>query len=72
MSYFESDHKPLRMYRLQQYNFKLQFTLGRDNVVANLLSRSVPPDSTCAQVDSEEDLIQLPHSPLADTVSLKI
>ena len=37
-------HKPLRLHRwadrLQQYNFRLHFTPGRDNVVADLLSRA--------------------------------
>lgn len=54
--------------RLQQYNFKLQ---GRGNVVADLLLSSVPTTSTYARVDSEEDIIQLLHSPLQDTVSIK-
>ena len=39
-------HKPLRLHRwadcLQQYNFRLHFTPGRENVVADLLSRAIP------------------------------
>ncbi len=45
MSPSGSGHKPLRMYRwtdrLQQYDFTIQYTSGRDNVVADLLSRSI-------------------------------
>lgn len=69
-------HRPLRLHRwaerLQQYNYTLQFTPGRDNVVADLLSRATPsllpdpgPDS------AEQGLIQMLHTPLQSTVSLQ-
>ena len=71
-------HKPLRLHRwadrLQQYNFRLHFTPGRDNVVADLLSRAIPnspPDPYLApgQDQAEHDLVQLLHTPLQETVS---
>ena len=38
-------HRPLRLHRwadrLQQFNFKLHFTLSQDNMVADVLSRAV-------------------------------
>ena len=44
-----SGHKPLRHYRwserLQAYNFTTQFTPGKENVVADLLSRATPDPS---------------------------
>ena len=73
-------HKPLRLHRwadrLQQYNFRLHFTPGRDNVVADLLSRAIPnspPDPYLApgQDQAEHDLVQLLHTPLQETVSLR-
>ncbi|XP_062373903.1 uncharacterized protein K02A2.6-like [Sardina pilchardus] len=73
-------HKPLRLHRwadrLQQYNYGLQFTPGRDNVVADLLSRSIPTQPTPPVEDlehdqTEQDLIQLLHAPLQETVSLR-
>ncbi|KAJ8353780.1 hypothetical protein SKAU_G00213470 [Synaphobranchus kaupii] len=40
-----SGHRPLRLHRwgerLRQYDYQLRFTPGRDNVVADLLSRSI-------------------------------
>ncbi|XP_057713151.1 uncharacterized protein K02A2.6-like [Corythoichthys intestinalis] len=71
-----SGHKPLRLYRwserLQAYNFTTVFTPGRDNVVADLLSRatpSSPPD--IAPDGSESELILMLHEPLQTTVSLQ-
>ena len=75
-------HRPLRLHRwydrLRQYNFDLKFTPGRDNVVADLLSRSVPasaPTSAPAlHVGSdcmEQDIINMLHTPLQSTVSLQ-
>ncbi len=69
-------HKPLRLHRwydrLRQYNYSLQFTPGRDNVVADLLSRSIPAENTCTgSSDVETDIIQLLHIPLQDVVSLQ-
>lgn len=73
-------HKPLRLHRwadrLQQYNFRLQFTPGRDNVVADLLSRAIPSPPTAKPLaperdQAEHDLIQLLHTPLQETVSLQ-
>ncbi|KAK0152341.1 hypothetical protein N1851_006252 [Merluccius polli] len=60
----------------QQYNFRLHFTPGRDNVVADLLSRAIPnspPDPYLApgQDQAEHDLVQLLHTPLQETVSLR-
>ena len=72
-------HKPLRLHhwaeRLQQYNFCLQFTPGRDNVVAiDLLSRSIitpTPESTApVREEVEHNIIQHLHTPLQETVSL--
>ena len=71
-------HKPLRLHhwadRLQQYNFCLQFTPGRDNVVANLLSRSIiaPTLESTAPVhdEVEHNIKQLLHTPLQETVLL--
>ncbi len=64
-------HKPLRLHRwadrLNQYNYQLLFTPGKDNVVADFLSRSaVEPTSTAKQPESdiERDLVQLVYEPL--------
>ncbi|KAJ8332651.1 hypothetical protein SKAU_G00424400 [Synaphobranchus kaupii] len=65
--------KPLRLHRwadrLQQYNYHLQFTPGRDNVAADLPSRSIPspptaPTQASGQDQAEHDLVQLLHTPL--------
>ncbi len=69
-------HKPLRLHRwydrLRQYNYSLQFTPGRDNVVADLLSRSIPAENTCTgSRDVETDIIQMLYIPLQDVVSLQ-
>ncbi|XP_036384580.1 uncharacterized protein K02A2.6-like [Megalops cyprinoides] len=73
-------HRPLRLHRwadrLLQYNYRLQFTPGRDNVVADLLSRSVPAPPTSqvlvpGREQAENDIIQLLHTPLQETVSLR-
>ncbi|KAL0161729.1 hypothetical protein M9458_045454, partial [Cirrhinus mrigala] len=71
-------HRPLRLHRwydrLRQYNYKLQFTPGRENVVADLLSRSVLVQGTTDDVNHPEtDIIQLTHTshtPLQSIVSL--
>lgn len=70
-----SGHKPLRLYRwserLQAYNFTTQFTPGRENVVADLLSRATPnptPDAT--QDPSELELVLMLHMPHQTTISL--
>ncbi|KAG7275128.1 hypothetical protein CRUP_024694 [Coryphaenoides rupestris] len=60
----------------QQYNYHLQFTPGRDNVVADLLSRAIPnppigPTLAPGRDSAEHDLVQLLHTPLQGTVSLK-
>ncbi|KAJ8015112.1 hypothetical protein DPEC_G00022770 [Dallia pectoralis] len=67
-------HRPLRLYRwsdrLQQYDFQLQFTPGKTNVVADFLSR--PAAIQCSAVSPEdEEVVHLVHSPLKDTVSLR-
>lgn len=68
-------HRPLRLHhwydQLCQYNYNLQFTLGRENVVADLLSRSVPVQGITDVVNHPEtDIIQLLHTPLQSIVSL--
>uniref|UniRef100_W5M8J2 Gypsy retrotransposon integrase-like protein 1 n=1 Tax=Lepisosteus oculatus TaxID=7918 RepID=W5M8J2_LEPOC len=69
-------HRPLRLHRwsvrLQQYNFAPQFTPRRENVVADLLSRSFPnlpggPDSDTL----EPNLIKMLYTALQATVSLQ-
>lgn len=75
MSPSGSGHKPLRMYRwtdrLQQYDFTIQYTSGRDNVVADLLSRSLSSPTTSCNATEDMDLIQLVHAPLTAFVSLE-
>ena len=71
-----TEHRPLQLYRwvdsLQQYDFKLHFTPGRDNVVADLLSRAFIIATPASQlVDMEDDLILLLHTPLQAAVSLR-
>ncbi|KAI3367271.1 hypothetical protein L3Q82_008317 [Scortum barcoo] len=43
-----SDHKPLHLYRWSE---RLQFTPGRENIVADLLSRAAP----CSALDTAQD-----------------
>jgi len=73
-------HKPLCLHRwanrLQQYNYRLQFTPGRDNAVADLLSRAIPDTPTAPTLapgrdPAEHDLVQRLHTPLQETVLLK-
>lgn len=69
-------HRPLRLHcwsdRLRQYNFELQFTPGRLNVVADLLSRSVTCPAPHMDTETvEKDMILMLHSPLQATVSLQ-
>lgn len=73
-------HRPLRLHRwadrLLQYHYRLQFTPGRDNVVADLLSRAIPtpptPQVSVPVLEQEEhDIVQLLHTPLQETVSLQ-
>ena len=65
-----SGHKPLRLHRwgerLRQYDYEPKFTPGRDNVVANLLSRSIngPTPIASPGVDTELELIQMLQTPL--------
>ncbi|KAI3364779.1 hypothetical protein L3Q82_000918 [Scortum barcoo] len=71
-----SDHKPLCLYRwserLQAYNFTTQFTPGRENVVADLLSRAM----LCSALDTVQDpqepeLILMLHTPPQGAISLQ-
>uniref|UniRef100_A0A674DZP4 Gypsy retrotransposon integrase-like protein 1 n=1 Tax=Salmo trutta TaxID=8032 RepID=A0A674DZP4_SALTR len=69
-------HKPLRLHRwadrLRQYDYQLKFTPGRDNVVADLLSRSFDaPTPTVLPDDNETDLVQMLYAPLQSVVSLE-
>ena len=71
-----SGHKPLRLYRwserLQAYNFTTRFTPGKDNVVADLLSRATPtPVPHATQDCSEPELVLMLHEPLRAAVSLQ-
>ena len=71
-----SGHKPLRLYRwskrLQAYNFTTQFTPGKENVVADLLSRATPdPAPDTVQDPSEPELILMLHTPLQAAISLQ-
>lgn len=68
-------HRPLKLHRwsdrLRWHNFDLQFTPGRDIVVAVLLSRSVSSPVSHVSIDwVEKDIIQMLHTPLQATVSL--
>lgn len=67
---------PLRIHRwyerLHQYNFTLQYTPGRENVVADLLSCSAQlPATDLNPATTDLDLIQFLHSPLEATMSLQ-
>lgn len=72
-----SGHKPLRLHRwgerLRQYDYVLKFTPGRDNVVADLLSRSIdaPTPMVSPDEDTETELIHMLHTPLQSAVSLE-
>ena len=71
-----SGHKPLRLYRwserLQAYNFTTQFTPGKENVVADLLSRATPDPAPDTVPDpSEPELILMLHTPLQAAISLQ-
>lgn len=80
-----SGHKPLRIYRwskrLQPYNFTTLFTPGKENVVADLLSRATPVPrqsldtsklSSSYDPDSmKSELVLMLHLPLLATVSLE-
>ena len=69
-------HRPLKLHRwydrLRQYNYTLQFTPGRDNVVADLLSRSVPAQALPTSVNHiESEIILTLHTLLESTVTLQ-
>ena len=71
-----SGHKPLRLHRwaerLRQYHYDLVFTPGRDNVVADLLSRSITaPAPSVPSYDEEPALIQVLYTPLQSVVTLE-
>ena len=80
-----SGHKPLRIYRwserLQPYDFTTLFTPGKENVVADLLSRATPipalggsysdPESGAGPDTMESELILMLHGPLQASVSLE-
>ena len=72
-----SGHKPLRLHRwgerLRQYDYEPKFTPDRDNVVTDLLSRSIAGPTPIASpgVDTELELIQMLHTPLQPAVSLE-
>lgn len=68
--------RPLRLHRwsdrLCQYNFELQFTPGRLNVVADPLSRSVTCPAPHTDTETmETDMMLMVHSPHQATVSLQ-
>ncbi|KAJ7991418.1 hypothetical protein DPEC_G00283640 [Dallia pectoralis] len=75
MSTSGGGHRPLRLYRwsdrLQQYDFQLQFTPGKTNVVADFLSRPAAIQCSAVSPEDEEEVVHLVHSPLKDTVSLR-
>ncbi len=60
-------HRPLRLHRwsdrLRQYNIDLKFTPGRDNVVADLLSRSAPPTPHHTHTHTDTDQVERGHCP---------
>lgn len=59
---------------MNQYNYQLLFTPGKDNVVANFLSRSAAESTSTAkkpESDIESDLVQLVYEPLQAAVSLE-
>lgn len=70
-----TSHRPLRLHRwndwLRQYNYHHQFTPGHENMVADLLSRSVPALKITEDFRPETDIIQLLHTPLQCVVSLQ-
>ncbi|ROL50856.1 Retrovirus-related Pol polyprotein from transposon opus [Anabarilius grahami] len=59
-------HRPLSLHRwydrLRQYNYSLQFTPGRENVVADLLFCSVPAPEITEDFRPDTDIIQLLHT----------
>ncbi len=71
-------HKPLRLHRwgesLRYYDYQLKFMPGRDNVVADLFSRSITapaPAASPSSHDVEPEFIQMLHAPLQSAVSLE-
>ncbi len=71
-----SGHKPLLLHRWceRQYDCQLKFMPGRDNVVADHLSRSIAapaPAASPSSHDVEPELIQMLHAPLQYAVSLE-
>ena len=68
-----SGHKPLCLYRwserLQAYNFTTQFTPGKENVMAELLSRATPDPAP--DTETEPELILMLHTPLQAAISLQ-
>ncbi len=78
MSSAGTGHRPLRLHRwadrLNQYNYQLLFTPGKDNVVADFLSCSAAEPTSAAkqpEADIESDLVQLVYEPLQAAVSLE-
>jgi len=66
--------RPMRIHRwserLQKYNFTPQFIPGRENVVADLLTRAISgPSPDPAPDATEPDHVQMLHTPLQTTVS---
>lgn len=66
-----SSHKPLRLNRwterLKAYNFSTQFIPGKENMVADLLSRATPTSLTAAT----PELVLMLHLPLKPAFSLQ-
>lgn len=66
---------PLRLHRwydrLRQNNYSLLFTPGCENVVSDLLSRSIPAPEITDDFRPDTDIIQLLHTPLQCMVSLQ-